>query len=89
MKVTDLIRLGLIAGVPTIGGAWVGGFVYSPFWSVLFLAIGAGAIAQVVMQISGQMAAGQPLARYLATTPVMAGLFAGFSIMYVTGMMVG
>ena len=89
VKVTDFIRLGLIAGVPTIGGAWVGGFVYSPFWSVLFLAIGAGAIAQVVMQISGQMAQGQPLARYLATTPVMAGLFAGFSIMYVTGMMVG
>ena len=89
VKVTDFIRLGLIAGVPTIGGAWVGGFVYSPFWSVLFLAIGAGAIAQVVMQISGQMAAGQPLNRYLATTPVMAGLFAGFSIMYVTGMMVG
>ena len=89
VKIADFIRLGLIAGVPTIGGAWVGGFVYSPFWSVLFLAIGAGAIAQVVMQISGQMAAGQPLARYLATTPVMAGLFAGFSIMYVTGMMVG
>ncbi len=89
VKVTDFVRLGLIAGVPIIGGAWVGGFVYSPFWSVLFLAIGAGAIAQVVMQISGQMAAGQPLARYLATTPVMAGLFAGFSIMYVTGMMVG
>ncbi len=89
VKVTDFVRLGLIAGVPTIGGAWVGGFVYSPFWSVLFLAIGAGAIAQVVMQISGQMAAGQSLNRYLATTPVMAGLFAGFSIMYVTGMMVG
>ena len=89
VKVTDLIRLGLIAGVPTIGGAWLGGFVYSPFWSVLFLAIGAGAIAQVVVLISGQMAEGQPLGRYLATTPVMAGLFAGFSIMYVTGMMVG
>ena len=56
---------------------------------MLFLAIGVGAIAQVVVQISGQMAAGQPLARYLATTPVMTGLFAGFSIMYVTGMMVG
>ena len=89
VKVTDLIQLGLIAGVPTIGGAWLGGFVYSPFWSVLFLAIGAGAIAQVVMLISGQMAEGQPLGRYLATTPVMAGLFAGFSTMYVTGMMVG
>ena len=44
----DLAKLGLIGGVPTIAGAWVGGFVYSPVWSVLFLAVGVGAIAQVV-----------------------------------------
>ena len=89
VRIADFIRLGLIGGVPTIGGAWLGGFVYSPVWSVLFLAIGAGAIAQVVLQVSRQMAGGEPLARYLATTPVMSGLFAGFAIMYVTGMMVG
>ena len=89
VRIADFIRLGLIGGVPTIGGAWLGGFVYSPVWSVLFLAIGAGAIAQVVLQVSHQMAGGEPLARYLATTPVMSGLFAGFAIMYVTGMMVG
>ena len=89
VRIADFIRLGLIGGVPTIVGAWLGGLVYSPVWSVLFLAIGAGAIAQVVLQVSRQMAGGEPLARYLATTPVMAGLFAGFAIMYVTGMMVG
>jgi zinc transporter ZupT len=84
-----LVTLGLIGGVPTILGAWVGGFVYSPVLSVLFLAIGAGAIAQVVAQIARQMAGEAPLGRYLATGPVMAGLFAGFVVMYATGMLVG
>ena len=89
IRAMDLIRLGLIGGIPTIGGAWLGGFVYSPVWSVLFLAIGAGAIAQVVLQISRQMVNAQPTSRYLASVPAIAGLFAGFSIMYVTGMFVG
>jgi zinc transporter ZupT len=87
--VRRLVTLGLIGGVPTILGAWVGGFVYSPVLSVLFLAIGAGAIAQVVAQIARQMAGDAPLGRYLATAPVMAGLFAGFVVMYATGMLVG
>ena len=87
--VRRLVALGLIGGVPTILGAWVGGFVYSPVLSVLFLAIGAGAIAQVVAQIARQMAGEAPLGRYLATAPVMAGLFAGFVVMYATGMLVG
>jgi zinc transporter ZupT len=84
-----LVTLGLIGGVPTIAGAWMGGFVYSPVLSVLFLAIGAGAIAQVVAQIARQMAGDVPLGRYLATAPVLAGLFAGFAVMYATGMLVG
>lgn len=46
-----LILLGLIAGVPTIIGTWIGGFIYSPLASVIFLAIGAGAIFQVVYSL--------------------------------------
>ncbi len=45
-----LIRLGLIGGVPTIAGAWLGGFVYSRVAAVLCLGLGAGAIAQVIHQ---------------------------------------
>jgi zinc transporter ZupT len=89
VRVVDLIKLGLIGGVPTIAGAWLGGFVYSPVWSVLFLAVGAGAIAQVVLQIGRQMAGGEPLTRFFSRAHVMAGLFAGFVIMYATGMVVG
>jgi ZIP family zinc transporter len=83
-----LAQLGLIGGVPTIAGAWLGGFVYSPIWSVVFLAIGVGAIAQVVVQISRQMGRSAP-GRVFTSGPVMAGLVAGFAVMYVTGMLVG
>jgi zinc transporter ZupT len=89
VPITDLVKLGLIGGVPTIAGAWLGGFVYSPVWSVLFLAVGVGAIAQVIVQIVRQMAAGQPAVRQLVRGPVLAGLAAGFAVMYVTGMWVG
>jgi ZIP family zinc transporter len=84
-----LVTLGLIGGVPTIAGAWLGGFVYSPVWSVLFLAIGVGAIAQVIGQIVRQMTKGESAVATLARGPVLAGLFAGFAVMYVTGMLVG
>lgn len=88
-SIGTLIRLGLIGGVPTIAGAWLGGLVYSPVAAVLFLGLGAGAIAQVVVQISKQMAGGQPIAQRFAAAPIMLGLFAGFAVMYATGMLVG
>ena len=89
VAVWDLLKLGLIGGVPTIAGAWLGGFVYSPVWSVLFLAIGVGAIAQVIGQIARQMAREGAPAVAMARGPVLAGLAAGFAVMYVTGMLVG
>ena len=63
--------------------------MYSPVWSVLFLAIGVGAIAQVIGQLVRQMTHEGSAARMLATRPVLAGLFAGFAVMFVTGMLVG
>ena len=81
-----LARLGLIGGAPTIAGAWLGGFVYSPVAAVLCLGLGAGAIAQVVHQLSRQLSRG-PAAGF-ASAPVMLGLLAGFAVMYGTGMLV-
>ena len=88
-SIGTLLRLGLIGGLPTIVGAWVGGFAYSPVLGVVFLGLGAGAIAQVALQIARQVAGDRPLSERFATAPVMAGLVAGFGVMYATGLLVG
>jgi len=88
VSIGRLALLGLIGGLPTIAGAWLGGFVYSPVWSVLFLGLGAGAIAQVIVQIAGGVSAGRSLAAYLRSAPVIAGFFTGFAVMYSTGMLI-
>jgi zinc transporter ZupT len=85
----QLARLGAIGGLPTIAGAWVGGIVYSPVLAVLFLGFGAGAIAQVLLQIARQMAGTESIAVRFSSAPVMGGLLAGFLIMLATGMLVG
>ena len=80
----DLLLLGALAGVPTVLGAWVGGFTYSPVWSTLFFAIGAGAIAQVVFELWRLFARQGGLARPLNA----AGLLTGLLVMYATGLLV-
>jgi zinc transporter ZupT len=50
--ISQLGLLGLVGGAPAIIGAWIGGYTPSPFLSVLFLAIGTGAIFQVAVEIS-------------------------------------
>jgi len=83
-----LVALGAIAGGPTIIGAWIGGFTYSPLWSLLFLAIGAGAIFQVAWQILAQMARQHEPRSGLFDFANLGGLMAGFLIMYTTGLLV-
>lgn len=80
----QLIGLGLLAGVPTILGCWFGAFTYSQVWALLFLGLGAGAIAQVIVAI----VAGRPRAELLAPWNLL-GLAAGYVLMYGTGLMVG
>ena len=88
-SVMTLVKLGLIGGLPTIVGAWLGGLVYSRPMTVLFLGLGVGAIIQVVLQILRQMGRERPLSERLVHTPVVLGLVAGFAVMYVTGVLVG
>lgn len=83
--IRKIIGLGLIAGVPAIFGTWVGGFAYSPFTSIVFLAVGAGAIFQVVIVISKWL---REYDRSFTSTPVVAGIAIGMLVMYLTGMLV-
>jgi zinc transporter ZupT len=85
-RVRDLVLLGLLAGLPTIFGAWLGGFTYSPLWITLFFAVGAGAIVQVILELWRLFSKRQESG---LTTPLNAvGVLAGLAIMYVTGLLV-
>lgn len=84
-----LALLGLVAGAPAILGTWMGGFAYSPFWTAVFLAIGAGAILQVVytvgeMLISDARRHHEPIANWVT----VGGLALGIAIMYGTALLV-
>jgi ZIP family zinc transporter len=85
-RIGALILLGTLAGLPTVLGAWIGGFTYSPAWTTFFLAVGAGAIAQVVYELGRLFArrAGSGLHAPLNA----AGLLVGLLIMYATGLLV-
>lgn len=81
-----LVLLGLLAGGPTLLGAWLGAFTYSDIWGTLFLAIGAGAIFQVVFAVA--RLPGREGPGWLATPTGFTGLLAGMLIMYATGLLV-
>jgi zinc transporter ZupT len=80
-----LALAGLIAGAPTIVGAWLGGLAYSPVLATVALGVGCGAILQVVGVLYRAIAReSQPV-----WTPLNAlGVAAGLAVMYLTGLMV-
>jgi ZIP family zinc transporter len=80
-----LALLGLIAGAPAVLGAWIGASAYQPGIAALMFGVGAGAIAQVIVQIAPQIRDGagrvlHPLA--------ISGLLTGLVVMYFTGLLV-
>jgi zinc transporter ZupT len=89
VTVRKLIIMGLIAGLPTIIGAWIGGFLYSPIAAIIFLSIGAGAIFQVVFSITSWMSSNTSEPRKaLLSTPMIAGFTVGMAIMYATSLLI-
>jgi zinc transporter, ZIP family len=80
-----LAALGLIAGAPAIFGAWIGGFLYSPFTAIVFLSIGAGAIFQVIVAILRWIREGD---KNLSSASVAAGVAVGMLVMYLTSILV-
>jgi zinc transporter, ZIP family len=90
-----LIIMGIIVGAPTIVGAWIGGFLYSPIATIIFLSIGAGAIFQVVYSIGSWMLRShnqhdevKEKKTISVNIFIIVGFAAGMTIMYVTGLLV-
>jgi len=88
IRVTKLMIMGLIAGGPTIMGAWIGGFLYSPIATIIFLSIGAGAIFQVVYSIGSWMYHTNGSRGLLNNHSIIIGFAFGMLIMYLTGLLV-
>lgn len=88
VRLQHLFLLGLLAGAPTILGTWMGGFTFSNLWAVVFLAIGAGAIFQVIYEIFRYVAHSANGFRALASPSNATGLLLGILIIYVTGLLI-
>jgi ZIP family zinc transporter len=80
-----LALLGLLAGAPAVLGAWVGASAFHPSVAALLFGVGAGAIAQVIVQILPQV---RDRDGRLLTPLVSAGLLTGLLVMYATGLLV-
>jgi ZIP family zinc transporter len=80
-----LAGLGLIAGAPAILGTWIGASAFNPSLAAVLFGLGAGAIAQVIVQIAPSVRDGSGrLLHPLAATGVVTGLV----LMYATGLLV-
>jgi len=86
LMIGKLAIMGIIAGSPAIFGAWIGGFAYSPFTSVIFLAIGAGAIFQVILVLLQWIQKEND--GNLSTLSVVSGFAIGMLVMYLTSILV-
>jgi zinc transporter ZupT len=81
-----LALMGLVGGGPAILGAWIGGFAPNPTLAVLFLAVGTGAVFEVVYEIAKLIQ--KDTARQPMPFTVFTGLVAGMLLLWVTGLLI-
>jgi zinc transporter, ZIP family len=88
-RFAHFVWLALLGGGPAILGTWIAGFAYSPLLSAIFLAVGAGAILQVIYEVTRLLLKDSERSK----TPVLSGsnlggLTTGIVVMYVTALLV-
>ena len=59
----SFVGLTLLAGGPAVVGLWIGSLAFAPQWSALALAIGAGAILQVIVEVTLLLRSGRTIGR--------------------------
>ena len=82
-----LAALAVIAGLPAVPGAWLGGFVTSDVLGVIFFAAAAGAALEVVVEVGRFVARRAPGG--LTSGHAVGGFLAGIAVMYATGLLAG
>jgi zinc transporter ZupT len=88
-KLWHFIVLAALAGLPAVLGVWIGGFIFNNLTAAVFLALGAGAIAQVVYEVGRLIVRqSQDDGTPVLSPAVFGGLAAGIVIMYATALLV-
>ena len=87
VTILTLAGLALVAGAPTILGAWIGGYTSNDVLGALFFAIAAGAAFQVVVEVGRYVARVAPGG--LRSGYAIVGFVAGIATMFVTGVFAG
>ena len=80
-----LVGLGALAGLPVVLGAWLGASAFNTSLVAFMFGLGAGAIAQVIVQIAPSVRDEQGR---LANPLAVGGVLVGLTVMYVTGLLV-
>ena len=84
-RLKRLVGLGALAGAPAILGAFIGASAYDASLAAFMFGLGAGAIAQVIVQIAPSL---RDKAGQLLHPLAVGGLLTGLALMYVTGLLV-
>jgi len=81
------VGLAALAGLPAVVGVWLGAQAVSPFWIAICFGIGAGAILQVIVELTGLIARRDGEGA-LSSASNLAGIAAGLGVMYATALLV-
>ena len=84
-RLPRLALLGIVAGAPAIVGAWIGASAFDPSLAAFMFGLGAGAIAQVIVQIAPSV---RDSAGRLLHPLAVGGALAGLALMYATGLLI-
>jgi ZIP family zinc transporter len=90
-KIVHFLGLAFLAGGPAVFGIWLGSLAVAPHWTAIALAIGAGAIAQVIVEVTALLARSHNArADYtqILNPAAFGGIAAGLAFMYATAMLV-
>src|SRR5829696_3589685 len=88
-RLTHFLWLALLGGGPAILGTWIGGFAFSNLLAAVFLAVGAGAILQVIYEVTRLLLKDTGRSKSPAlSAPNLGGLLTGVAVMYATALLV-
>jgi zinc transporter ZupT len=80
-----LVGLGVLAGAPVILGVWIGASAFNSSVAALLFGLGAGAIAQVIVQIAPTI---RDTSGRLLNPLTAGGIVSGLLLMYATGLLI-